>query len=151
MTTARLAYQWRKPTIALTKNAGLIAEPKMSDAELLRFGHAAKSMCSPDAYFGQPPRQAFLIQLEEARKEWQRRDTVLLARKHLLAHPDACKGLVRPAGGRTKNPKDHGDFMNRERDAGTQTQVSLRASVQRGRQRLRALLCARVAKSCATA
>ncbi len=122
----------------------------MSDAELLRFGHAAKSMCSPDAYFGQPPRQAFLIQLEEARKEWQRPDTVLLARKHLLAHPDACKVLVRPAGGRTKNPKDHGDFMNREGDAGTQTQVSLRASVQRGRKRLKAMLCASVAKLCAS-
>jgi hypothetical protein len=30
---------------------------KMNDAELLRFGRAAKSMCSPDAYFGQPPRR----------------------------------------------------------------------------------------------
>lgn len=47
---------------------------KMSDQELLRFGRAAKSMCSPDAYFGQPPRQAFLIQLDEARKEFRRRN-----------------------------------------------------------------------------
>jgi hypothetical protein len=46
---------------------------KMNDAELLRFGHAAKSMCSPDAYFGQPPRQIFIFQLEEARAEWERR------------------------------------------------------------------------------
>jgi hypothetical protein len=46
---------------------------KMSDQELLRFGQAAKSMCSPDAYFGQPPRQTFVIQLEEARAEWERR------------------------------------------------------------------------------
>ncbi len=47
---------------------------KMNDAELLRFGQAAKSMCSPDAYFGQPPRQAFVIQLEEARAELERRN-----------------------------------------------------------------------------
>ena len=46
---------------------------KMTDTELLRFGRAAKSMSSPDAYFGQRPRQTFVIQLEEARKEWQRR------------------------------------------------------------------------------
>jgi hypothetical protein len=30
-------------------------------------------MFSPDAYFGQPPRQVFVIQLEEARAEWERR------------------------------------------------------------------------------
>jgi hypothetical protein len=46
---------------------------KMNDAELLRYGRAAKSMCSPDAYFGQAPRQTFLIQLEEARAELERR------------------------------------------------------------------------------
>jgi hypothetical protein len=50
---------------------------KMNDQELLRYGRAAKSMCSPDAYFGQPPRQAFLIQLDEARKEWRRRNPEL--------------------------------------------------------------------------
>ena len=47
---------------------------EMTDTELLRFGLAAKSMCSPDSYFGQSPRQAFVIQLEEARKEWKRRN-----------------------------------------------------------------------------
>jgi len=47
---------------------------KMNDAELLRFGQAAKSMCSPDAYFGQPPRQVFVTQLEEARAELERRN-----------------------------------------------------------------------------
>jgi hypothetical protein len=46
---------------------------KMNDHELQRFGLAAKSMCSPDAYFGQRPRQVFVIQLEEARAEWNRR------------------------------------------------------------------------------
>ena len=43
------------------------------NTELLRYGRAAKSMCSPDAYFGQPPRQTFVIQLEEARAELERR------------------------------------------------------------------------------
>jgi hypothetical protein len=45
----------------------------MNEQELLRFGQAAKSMCSPDAYFGQSPRPTFVIQLEEARAEWERR------------------------------------------------------------------------------
>ena len=47
---------------------------KMKDAELLRFGQAGKSMCSPDAYFGRSPRQVFIVQLEEARAEWKRRN-----------------------------------------------------------------------------
>lgn len=47
---------------------------KMSDQELLPFGQAAKSMRSPDAYFGQPPRQVFVIQLQEARSELERRN-----------------------------------------------------------------------------
>ena len=47
---------------------------KMSDQELLRFGKAAKSMCSPSAYFGQPPRQTFVVQLAEARAELKRRN-----------------------------------------------------------------------------
>jgi hypothetical protein len=46
---------------------------QMSDAELLRYGRAAKSMCSPDAYFAQAPRQTFVIQLAEARAELERR------------------------------------------------------------------------------
>ena len=47
---------------------------KMTDANLLRFGRAAKSMCEPDAYFGQAPRQTFVIQLAEARAELERRN-----------------------------------------------------------------------------
>jgi cold shock CspA family protein len=47
---------------------------KMSDQELLRFGQAAKFMCLPEANFGKPPRQVFVIQLEEAREEWKRRN-----------------------------------------------------------------------------
>jgi hypothetical protein len=49
----------------------------MADQELLPFGQAAKSMCSPDANFGHPPRQAFVIQLDEARKGWKRRNPEL--------------------------------------------------------------------------
>jgi hypothetical protein len=37
----------------------------MSDAELLRFGKAAKYMCSSQANLGKSPRKAFVIQLEE--------------------------------------------------------------------------------------
>jgi hypothetical protein len=46
---------------------------KMDDAALLRFGHAARYMCSPTANMGQPTREEFLVQLREARTEWQRR------------------------------------------------------------------------------
>ena len=46
---------------------------KMSDGELLRFGKAGKCMCSPEANMGKPPREAFVIQLKEARAEWKRR------------------------------------------------------------------------------
>ena len=43
---------------------------RMSDQELLRFGTAAKVMCSNN--FDQPPREV-LMQFEEARAEWKRR------------------------------------------------------------------------------
>ena len=46
---------------------------RMSDRELLRFGRAARYMCSPAASFGKEPRQVFVIQLREAEKEWRRR------------------------------------------------------------------------------
>jgi hypothetical protein len=45
----------------------------MSDRALLEFGRAAAYMCSPYANLGHPPRQAFIIQLQEARAEWKRR------------------------------------------------------------------------------
>jgi hypothetical protein len=32
---------------------------KITDAELLRYGKAARYMCSPTAYFGKRPREAF--------------------------------------------------------------------------------------------
>ena len=48
---------------------------KMKDQELLRFGQAAKYMCSSGANFGEPPRQVFLIQLREVRTEWERRQS----------------------------------------------------------------------------
>jgi hypothetical protein len=47
---------------------------KMNDVELQRFGRAARYMCSPQANMGQPPRKPFVIQLEEARAEWKRRN-----------------------------------------------------------------------------
>jgi len=45
----------------------------MSDAQLLEFGRAARQLCSPEANFGKPPREVFVIQLKEARAEWRRR------------------------------------------------------------------------------
>jgi hypothetical protein len=46
---------------------------KMSDAELRAFGQAGEHMVSPKAHLGQPHREMFVIQLDEARKEWKRR------------------------------------------------------------------------------
>jgi hypothetical protein len=46
---------------------------KMSDQELRRFEPAAKFMCAPGANLGKPSRQTFVIQLEEARAEQERR------------------------------------------------------------------------------
>jgi hypothetical protein len=46
---------------------------KMNDANLLRFGRAAASLCRPGDQFGHPPRQVFVDQLNEARAEWRRR------------------------------------------------------------------------------
>ena len=46
---------------------------KKSEAELQRYIGAAECMSSPHANFGKPPRQTFVIQLQEARAEWDRR------------------------------------------------------------------------------
>jgi hypothetical protein len=46
---------------------------KMNDEELRRFGRAAQFMCSPGANGGKPPRENFVLQREEAKAEWQRR------------------------------------------------------------------------------
>jgi hypothetical protein len=46
---------------------------KMTDAELIAFGKAARYMCSPAANLGKPPREVFVMQLKEARAEWRRR------------------------------------------------------------------------------
>jgi len=46
---------------------------KVSDADLLRFGQAAASLCRPEDQFGHPSRDVFVDQLQEARSEWRRR------------------------------------------------------------------------------
>jgi hypothetical protein len=39
---------------------------KMTDAQLLEFGRAARQLCGPEANLGKPPREVFVIQLQEA-------------------------------------------------------------------------------------
>jgi hypothetical protein len=46
---------------------------KMNDAELRRFGQAAKQMCAQDARTGKLPLEDYVVQLVEARAEWRRR------------------------------------------------------------------------------
>jgi len=48
---------------------------KMSDQELKRFELAAQFMSSPGANMGKPSSQVFVVQLEEARAELERRKT----------------------------------------------------------------------------
>ena len=54
---------------------------KMTDAELRHFGQSARYMCSPAANHGAPPRECFMIQLEEARREWRSRKGIRSARQ----------------------------------------------------------------------
>ena len=49
---------------------------KMTDNELREFGRAAAHIVSPKANMGQPPREAFVVQLAEARAEWARRHPI---------------------------------------------------------------------------
>jgi hypothetical protein len=37
----------------------------MTDAQLLEFGHAGRRFCKPEANFGKPPREVFVIQLQK--------------------------------------------------------------------------------------
>jgi hypothetical protein len=46
---------------------------KMSDEQLRDFGKAALYMTSPFANMGKPPLASFVLQLEETRAEWRRR------------------------------------------------------------------------------
>jgi hypothetical protein len=41
---------------------------RMSDEELIRYGKASRSLLTPEGNFGKPPREVFVIQLQEARK-----------------------------------------------------------------------------------
>jgi hypothetical protein len=47
---------------------------KMPDAELARDIQLGEKFCSPQVNFGRPPRHVFVIQLEEARAELERRN-----------------------------------------------------------------------------
>lgn len=44
---------------------------KLTDAELIREGKAARSLCTP--YYGRPPRLVFVVGLAECIAEWRRR------------------------------------------------------------------------------
>lgn len=43
----------------------------LSDEELTRFGKACRDLLTPQANLGRPPREVFVVQLQEARKEWK--------------------------------------------------------------------------------
>jgi hypothetical protein len=68
---------------------------KMTDAELIAFGKAARRMCSRAANLGKPPREPFVIQLREARAEWKRRQTTTLKMAELEAWLNGSVGSPR--------------------------------------------------------
>jgi hypothetical protein len=49
---------------------------KMSGTQLRKFGEAGRYLCSPEANLGKQPRGVFVIQLQEARREWKRRHPI---------------------------------------------------------------------------
>jgi hypothetical protein len=57
---------------------------KMSDEALLHWGRCGVRLCSPEFNRGKPPRQVFVIQLEEARAEWRRRKAAALDLKRAV-------------------------------------------------------------------
>lgn len=65
---------------------------RMTESELLDWGSAAAYMCSPAANLGDPPRPAFVQQLEEARAEWLRRKGEGSARPAGKPVPDPAVG-----------------------------------------------------------
>jgi uncharacterized protein YjiS (DUF1127 family) len=57
----------------LDRNQVRLRLARMSDQQLEQFGRDARYMCSPKANLGKPPRENFVLQLEEAVAEWRRR------------------------------------------------------------------------------
>jgi hypothetical protein len=53
---------------------------KMSDAELRKYGRAARNLSDPKKTFG-PPNPAFQVQSDEARAEWRRRHPAAAGRR----------------------------------------------------------------------
>jgi hypothetical protein len=45
----------------------------VSGFNLEQFGKACRELLTPQANLGRPPREVFVIQLQEARKKWGRR------------------------------------------------------------------------------
>lgn len=46
---------------------------KMTDKAVFQFGKDAAFLCRPEQNHGKPPRETFVVQLEEARAEWRLR------------------------------------------------------------------------------
>ena len=46
---------------------------RMTDEKLVKTGKLLRGLCSPEANFGKPPREVWVMQLKEARAEWRRR------------------------------------------------------------------------------
>jgi hypothetical protein len=57
----------------------------MPDPELLRYGQAARYMASPQANYGKPL-VIYIVQLQEARREWRRRHPKLPLKISICMH-----------------------------------------------------------------
>lgn len=63
------SHQFARDNDAVDLNELRARLRKMSYEELLRHGKASAFMCSPRANRGKPPREPFVIQLDECRAE----------------------------------------------------------------------------------
>jgi len=60
---------------------------RMTDEQLREYGRACVHMCSPQANLGKPPREAFVVQLEEAKVEY--RQNIGLSEPPVLAKAES--------------------------------------------------------------
>ena len=66
-------YQFTRDTVDLNDLRERLR--KLTDSELLAFGKSARYVCSPAANLGKTPREPFVIQLREATRGVEAKDS----------------------------------------------------------------------------
>jgi hypothetical protein len=63
---------------------------RMPDEELIRFGKACREILTLQANLGRPRREVFVVQLQEARKEWRYADILNMAEEYKFGNSVEC-------------------------------------------------------------